>query len=165
MFFNDFKQDSKSHYKAKIFHAILISLLIFAYRGSFGTLGLIFGDLSIIIDRFNVPIDIFSNSVNLTFFFLELLLSLIVLLLSYQMIKRKEQARKFFLLYLPFLGITSIFDFYRGWINTDNELILNDYVILAIGTGFMGGLTYMYYRIYNSIWMKAFFNFESNKTI
>lgn len=159
----DFKRDPGLHKKAKIVHAIMITLLMLAYRGSFGRLGLLIGDTSFFIDKYYIQIGMFPDYVNFAFFLLELLLSIIILVLSFKMLNRNNTSRKFFIMYIPFLGTTTIFDFYRGWILQGNlELVSNNYLILAIGAIFMGGLTILYYIIYTSSWMKAFFNLKSD---
>ncbi len=78
------------------------------------------------------------------------------------MIKRDNESRRFFLLYFPFLCIISIFDFYRGWMEEGNDSSFNDLAILTIGMVFFGGIAYLYIHVYDSSWMKAFFNLKSD---
>lgn len=157
----DFQRDSGLNKKAKIYHSILLSLLIMTYAGSFGALGWIIRNFDRAKTQFSVDVGIVPGSLHLAIFFVNLVLSLIVLVFAYQMISRKENARKNMLFFLPFLGLTSIFNFYRGWLNTPDELILNDFTILLIATLIMGGLTLLYLKVYTSEWMKSFFQFKT----
>jgi len=162
----DFKRDKGLNKKAKIYHSILITLLIALYAGSFGVLGSVIRNFEKIKARFSVDIGIISGEIHIVLYFLHLGISLFVLVFAYQMVSRKEIARKRLLIFLPVLGVLSTFNFYRGWLNIPNEpgeLILNDWVILLIGLIIAGGLTILYMKVYSSEWMKKFFQFQHSK--
>ncbi len=158
--YRDYKRDAGLNRKAKIYHAILLTLLLASYAGSFGIVGAIIRNFEGVKNQFSVDVGIVPGQVHLFLYFLHTLVSLAVLVFAYQMISRKETARKRLVTLLPLLGILSVFSFYRGWLNTPDELILSDGMIILIGVIIMGGLTMLYMKIYNSEWMKKFFTFE-----
>ena len=156
----DFKKDKGLNKKAKVYHTILLSLLIASYAGTLRSLAWGIKNFEKAQIQFSVDVGIVPGNIHFILFILNLVLSLVVLFSAYQMINRKETARKRMLLVFPFLGLTSIFNFYRGWLNTPDELILNDMTILLIATIIMGGITFFYFKIYNSDWMSSFFSFK-----
>ena len=158
--FRDFKRDKGENNKAKLLHSILLTLLIWGYAGSFVKMGWLINNFDRVKGLFGTEIGILSGNVHLVIFYLDLILSIIVLVYSYQMINRKENARKKLLLFLPFLAIVSVFQFYISWLNSGIDTIFNDYIILSIGVFIIGTVTFIYLKTYGSDFMKAFFNFK-----
>jgi hypothetical protein len=56
--------------------------------------------------------------------------------------------------------LAEIFSFYRGWLADGDDLGMNHSLIILIGFLFIGGLTVGVIAIYNSRFMKIFFNAE-----
>lgn len=162
--FRDYKRDSGLNRKAKTYHAILLTLFLASYAGSFRIVGAAIRNFEGVKTRFSVDVGIVPGQLHLILYFLHAIVSLAVLVFAYQMIGRKDNARKRFVFLLPFLGILSVFGFYRGWLNTPDELILSDWMIILFGILIMGGLTLLYIKVYNSEWMKKFFMFEPEAT-
>ncbi len=163
MFFGlirDFKRDKGLNKKAKVFHSILLSLLIFAFAGAFSKVGWVIRNFDLVQTFFGIDVGIVSGSIHLVIYVLDLILSLFVLVFAYQMISRKDKARKRIVFFLPFLAVTSVFNFYRGWLNDGGDILINDYLILLIGIIFFGSATVIYLLVYNSNYMKTFFNFK-----
>jgi|GEM_PF-6879671 len=158
--FKDYKRDAGLNKKAKAYHAVLLSLLLITYAGSFGIIGQLLRNFGEIKAAVSVDVGIVPGQVHFIFYFLNVLVSLVVLLSAYQMISRNEQARKRLVTLLPFLGFLSIFSFYKSWIVSDDDLLIDHWIILLLGTVFMGGLAAIYFKIYNSHWMQTFFRFE-----
>ena len=158
--FKDYKRDKGLNKKAKIYHSILLTLLLTSYAGSFRVLGSIIRNFDKVETLVNIDIGIIPGQVHFVLYFLNLVTSLIVLVFAYQMINRNEVARKRLLLFLPFLGILSVFTFYKGWVNSSGENIINDWTIILIGIIIIGSITTIYIKVYRSEWMKKFFTFE-----
>ncbi len=76
------------------------------------------------------------------------------------MINRKNNARKKLLLFIPFLAIVYVFQFYISWLNSLEDSLFNDYIILSIGAFVIGTITLIYMKTYRSDFMKTFFNFK-----
>lgn len=157
---NDFKRDKGLQKKAKIYHSILLTPLIFSYADAIYLLPKVFLNLEYVKNQFSVDVGIFPGTVNLIFFFLNLVLSAAVLIFAFQMTRREDRGRKRFLSVLPFFALISVFNFYRGWITTPEGLVLNDMSILFIATLIVGGIAFVYYKVYSSKWMIAFFDIE-----
>ncbi len=161
--FRDFKRDKGKNKKAKTFHTILLTLLILAFAGSFGKIGWLIRNFDKTKQLFGNEIGILSGNVNLLIFYSNLVLSLIVLVFAYQMINRKENARKKLLIFLPILAIPSVFQFYISWMKAGDDALFNDLVILLIGAIVIGTITFIYLKVYGSNFMKIFFNFKTEK--
>jgi hypothetical protein len=158
--FRDFKRDKGENNKAKIFHSILLTFLIWAFAGSFGKIGWLIRNFDKTKKLFGTEVGILSGNFNLITFYLNLVLSLIVLVFAYQMINRKENARKKLLIFLPFLAITSVFQFYISWLKDGDDALFNDSIILLIGAVVIGTITFIYLKVYGSNFMKTFFNYK-----
>ena len=157
--FRDFKRDKGENTKAKIFHSILLTFLIWAFAGSFGKIGWLIRNFDKTKELFGTEAGILSGNFNLIIFYLNLVLSLIVLVFAYQMINRKENARKKLLIFLPFLAVTSVFQFYTSWLK-GGDALFNDAIILFIGAVIIGTITLIYLKVYGSNFMKTFFNYK-----
>jgi len=158
--YKDYKRDSGLNKKAKTYHAFLLTLLLASYAGSFGVVGAIIRNFEGLKNQFSVDVGIVPGQVHLVLYFLHTLVSLAILVFAYQMISRNEKARKRLVSLIPILGVLSVFSFYRGWLNTPEELILSDWMIILIGAIIMGAMTMLYLKVYNSQWMKKFFLFK-----
>lgn len=158
--FRDFKRDKGKNNKAKIFHSILLTFLIWAFAGSFGKIGWLIRNFDRTKELFGTKVGILSGNFNLIIFYLNLALSLIVLVFAYQMINRKESARKKLLIFLPFLAVTSVFQFYTSWLKVGEDALFNDSIILLIGAIVIGTVTFIYLKVYGSNFMKSFFNYK-----
>jgi len=161
--YRDSKKDPGLNVKAKRYHAILLCLFFLSYAGSFGILGWLVRNFDKAVTRFGVDVGMVPGNVHLIFFFLHLGVSLAALVFAYQMITRNKQARRRFVKLVPLLGMLSVFNFYRGWLSTPDELILSDWTIIAIAMIVMGGITFVYWKVYSSDWMDSFFNFQSEQ--
>jgi len=153
----DFSKDKGKHRKAKIYHFVLLMIFIISFGGSFATLGYVIRHTQLTNIRVSLPIGIFSRNVSMSVFYINLILSIITLYFAYGMIARKNSSREKFLKFLPFLAVSSIFNFYKGWIQ-GGEKILEDVTILLIGFIIFFGISFIYTKIYNSKYMLAFFN-------
>ena len=158
--YQDFKKDKGLNKKAKIYHSILLTLLIWSFAGSFGYLGVLVRRFEDVQNKFGVDVGIFPGLVHLILFYLNLALGLAVLVISYQMINRKENARKKLILFIPLLAITQVFFFYKGWLSGGEIDFFNDYAILLIGAIIMGGAAFIYIKIYDSSFMRVFFSYQ-----
>ncbi len=163
--YKDFKNDKGLHIKAKIFHSILIFLLMSSFAGSFARLGWTIGHMDKIIERFGVDVGIVPGPVHLIIYFVNLVLSLTILVLAYQMVRRKDMARKLFMNLFPILALTTVFNIYRGWLSETGGIELSDLTIFIGGFIVMSGISFLYLKIYSSKWMVEFFNqeFEEKK--
>jgi hypothetical protein len=144
----DYNRDKKQHEKAKVAHAVALVFLMYFFAGSFGSLGWLIGNYEKFQSRFYVPLGIFSADFHFISTFIHLGLSLIIILLTYNMIKRDDSSRKKLIKLIPFIIPTETLSFYRGF--QSDEPFMNDYLVLTLGLIIMGsinlGLSYLYSR-------------------
>ena len=120
----DFKRDKGEFKKAKIVHMICLGLLFLSYAGSFRFLGWTIRHFDKVQERFSVDVGVVPGELHLVLYLLHLGLLFTVLILAYQMVTRKEKARKLILYILPFLALVETFNFYRGWINAGDDTLI-----------------------------------------
>lgn len=160
--FRDFKRDQGMNSKAKIWHTVLLTLFLAVYAGSFAVLGSLIRNFDMIKTQYSVDVGLVPGPIHLALYFLHIVISLILLVLAYQLLSRKESARKWLLIFLPILGGLQVFSFYRGWHSVPNDLVISDLTVVLIGIIIMGGFTLLYLKVYSSRWMKAFFQFKTS---
>src|SRR6478736_2020786 len=146
--YKDYSRDKKQHVKAKVLHAIALVILLYFFAGSFSYLGRLFRNFDLFQSRFHVPLGIFSADIHYYSSFVHIGLSLVIILLTYNMIKRHDSARIKLVKVLPLIIPTEVLSFYRGF--QADEPIGNDYLVLALGLFVMGalflGVSYLYTR-------------------
>lgn len=155
--FRDYKKDKGLNKKAKIFQTICLYIICLLYSGSFRHIGGLIRHFDIARDKFGVDVGLVSGQMHFFIYLLNLFFVLIVLILAYQLIGRKEKARSQIIWFLPLLCLTEIFSFYRGWLSEENGLQISDGFIFLIGFIIMGGITAFVIIIYTRDFMKTFF--------
>lgn len=162
----DYKRDKGQNTRAKVFHAICLTILIAGYAGSFRIIGTLTRNFDKAHERFSVDVGLVSGQLHFIFFLLHSILSMTIIIIAYQMIRRNQKSRKLLITLLPFLALLEIFGFYRGWIIEVGDLGVNHGVILLMGFLLIGGLTSVIVAIYKSKFMRIFFAVaEQNKVL
>jgi hypothetical protein len=155
----DFKKDKGSHKKAKTYHAICTSILLFLYAGSLRHVFWFFNNFQTAIERIKMDTGILPGEFNLVNFIAHMVLVLIVLFAIYGMIGRQERSRRIVIRFLPFLAITEIFTTYSA-ILTDFPTTQYHLAIFAFAIILIGGSIYAIIRIYKTEFMNRFFSRE-----
>jgi hypothetical protein len=153
----DYKKDSGQNIKAKVLHAICLTVLIASYAGSFRILGAIMRNFDKVKERFSVDVGLIPGQLHFIFYLIHSALAMTVVILAYQMIRRKEKSRGLLIILLPFLGLLEVFSFYRGWVTDGGDFELNHFMILLIGLLLVGVPTGLIITIYKSKSMTTFF--------
>jgi hypothetical protein len=161
----DYQKDKGRHVKAKVFHAICLTVIIYSYAGSFQILGMLIRDFDGAHQRFSVPVGFVSGDVHWIIYLIHSALVMTIIILAYQMIRRSEKARRMLVILLPIAGLLEVFGFYRGWVSGEANLGVSDGLIILIGLVIVGGITLVIYLVYSSEFMKTFFVFEHEKTL
>lgn len=152
----DYQKDKKQNIKAKIFHAICLTILIASYAGSFKILGMLIRDFDGARERFSTSVGPISGQIHWAIYLVHSALVMTIIILAYQMIRRLDKSRRLLLKLLPLAGLLEVFSFYRGWI-IDGDEGVNHGVIIVIGLVIVGGFTVFIFWVYNSVFMKNFF--------
>ena len=153
----NYKQDSGMHQKAKVYQAICLGVIGFAYSGTFGYIAWLVSHLAEAQQKFGVAVGYIPGPLHWLFYLLHLGLSLLALLTAYRMINRTEAARKRLLVLLPFLAFAETFNFYRSWLSGGAEVPLMHALGALLGLFINAGLATALLFIYRSKFMKAFF--------
>ncbi len=153
----DYKKDSAQNTKAKVFHAVCLTILIASYAGSFRILGSLIRNFDKAQERFSVDVGLVPGQLHFIFYLLHSALAMTTVVLAYQMIRRNDKSRKWLIRVLPFLALLEIFSFYRGWVLAGDDLEVNHSMIVLIGFLLVGGLAGIIIAIYKSKFMIAFF--------
>jgi hypothetical protein len=161
----DYQKDKGQYIKAKVFHAICLTILVTSYAGSFKILGMLFRNFDGARERFSTSIGAIPGQVHWIIYLVHSVVVMTIIVLAYQMIRRSDKSRRLLVKLLPLAGILEVFGFYRGWVIDGDDLGVNHWVIVLIGVLFVGTLTTIIFRIYNSKFMKEFFGFRSVKKI
>jgi hypothetical protein len=161
----DFQKDKGQHVKAKVFHAICLTVIIFSYAGSFQILGMLIRDFEGAHQRFSTPVGFVPGQLHWIIYLIHSALVMTIIILAYQMIRRSEKSRKLLVTLLPAAGLLELFSFYRGWISDGDYLGVSNGLINLVGLLIVGGATLAIYMVYDSKFMKAFFSFEQEKTL
>ena len=152
------KQDPGEHKKAKIFQMVCLILICLAYGSAIGRVWGFLGNFSASIETYSQPVGFVPGSVYLVINLLHLVLSFTLLCILGAMTKRTPWSRRVFLIIIPILATIELLNFYRGWISDGEELMFPALVIFLIGLIPIGGLLTGFILIYNSRFMKAFYN-------
>jgi hypothetical protein len=155
----DYQRDKGKNIKAKVFHAICLTLLVASYAGSFKILGMLIRDFDGAKERFSIAVGPISEEMTWYIYLVHSAIAMTIIILAYQMIRRVDKPRKMMTKILPLLGVVELFSFYRAWVIDGNELGVNHGVIILIGVLVVGGLTTFITLVYNSGFMKDFFAF------
>ncbi len=153
----DYKKDSEQNLKAKVLHAICLTILIASYAGSFRILGMLLRNFDKAKERFSADVCLVPGQLHFIFYLLHSALAMTVVILAYQMIRRNNKSRRLLLIVLPFLALLEVFSFYRGWVTDSGDLELNHFMIVLIGFLLVGGLASSIIAIYKSKFMITFF--------
>ena len=153
----DYKKDSGQNIKAKVLHAICLTVLIASYAGSFRILGALIRNFDKVKERFSVDVGLFPGQLHFIFYLVHSALAMTVVIVAYQLIRRREKSRSLLITLLPFLGLLEVFSFYRGWVTDADDFELNHFMILLFGLLLVGGLTGLIITIYKSKSMTTFF--------
>ena len=154
---NDYKADKGQNTKAKILHAICLTILITSYSGSFRILGMLTRNFDKVKERFSVDVGIVPGQIHFIFYLLHSALAMTVIVVAYQMIRRNEKSRRLLTILLPILALLEVFSFYRGWVIDGEDLGVNHALIFLVGFLLIGGLTSIIIAIYKSKSMATFF--------
>jgi hypothetical protein len=153
----DYKRDKGLNTKAKVFHAICLTILIASYAGSFGILGMWMRNFDKAQERFSVDVGLVPGQLHFIFYLLHSVLAMTVIIIAYRMIRRNDKSRKLLITLLPVLALLETFGFYRGWIIDGDDPEVNHGIILLMGFLVIGGLTSVLIAIYKSKFMRTFF--------
>lgn len=153
----DYQRDKGKNVKAKIFHAICLTLLIMSYAGSFQILGMLIRDFEGAQQRFSSNVGPVPGQLHWIIYLVHSALVMTVIILAYQMIRRSEKSRKLLVKLLPLAGLLEVFSFYRGWILDGDDLGVGHGAIILIGFVIVGGITTLIFWVYTSEFMKTFF--------
>ena len=153
----DYKKDSGQNTKAKVFHAVCLTILIASYAGSFRILGTLLRNFDKAQERFSVDVGVVPGQLHFIFYLLHSALAMTTVVLAYQMIRRNDKARKWLIILLPFLALLEVFSFYRGWVSATDDFEGNHLSIVLIGILLVGGLAGSVIAIYKSKSMITFF--------
>ncbi len=154
---NDYKRDKGQNIKAKILHAICLTILMASYAGYFGILGMLVRNFDKVKEKFSFDVGIVSGQLHFILYLLHSILAMAVVAVAYQMIKRNEKSRRLLTFLLPFLALLEVFNFYRGWVADGDDLEVSHGFIFLIGFLLFGGLTSAIIAIYKSKFMMTFF--------
>lgn len=155
--FRDFNRDKGEHQKAKVFHFILSLLLVFFFSGVLSYFLAVFGRFDEVRALHEIPIGILPVQLNLWSFVANTLLCVALVLIVFRMALRNEKARKLLNIVLPCVVITQTINFYQGFVGGGPIGDMSHGMILLVGFVIMAGIAAIILAVYNSAFMKAFF--------
>ena len=155
--FYDYKRDQGHHKKAKLFHSVCITLICVTYANTAGAILNFFRNIDGKYQKFSTAVGIVPGSMHFVIYLCHLMLAGAVFISAIQMINRNQKARMRLLYCLPFLALIESFSFYRGWLSGGEETEINDALILLMGLFLYSIPTIGIVSIYNSLFMKSFF--------
>src|SRR5688500_8270802 len=101
----DYQRDKGKNIKAKVFHAICLTLLIASYAGSFKILGMLIRDFDGARERFSITVGPISGEISWYIYLVHSAIAMTIIILAYQMIRRLDKPRKMMIKILPLLGV------------------------------------------------------------
>jgi hypothetical protein len=155
----DYQRDKGKNIKAKVLHAVCLTVLIVSYAGSFKILGMLIRDFDGARERFSTNVGPISGEIHWIIYLVHSALVMTIIILAYQMIRRLDKSRRLLVKLLPLAGLLEVFGFYRGWVTDGDDLGVNHGMVILIGLLFVGGITTLIFLVYNSRFMKEFFAF------
>lgn len=157
----DYRRDPGRYVKAKIFHTICLALICIANASAFAVIGAMIGNFDKYRETFGYPIGVISADMHVLIVVIHAIFSVVILMVAFQLIRRREKARRILIYLLPFDALLEIFGFYRGWMS-GNEPDQQSLLAILTGTLLIGGIAAAIILIYNSRMMKAFFHPDDN---
>jgi hypothetical protein len=161
----NYRLDAGEHKKAKIIHAICLTLLCLSYSGSFRHVGWLMFHFDKTREIYSADIGAVPGNIHFLIYLVHLVLALFILMLSYQMINRNTKARVQLLYFLPFLALTEAFNFYRGWFSDGDDGQINHFLVFWVGLVLFGGLSALIIIVYTGKSMKSFFAMQRAPSI
>lgn len=162
---NNYKKDSKEHIKAKIWHAIIISVLLLYYSGSLNLIYLYLNDFDNVIDYISRDVGLFSGMIMQMVLILNGILSIYLLFLLYRLINRKKEDLARLKFILPIIAITESFGLYKvvveKHVNNGSERDISLFFICLL---IYGSLAFIIRKIYSKQIMIDFFNSKESQT-
>ncbi len=155
---HDYQKDKGLYKKAKTFQAICLTVICFAYSGTFGYIGWLVAHFTEARQKFGVDVGYIPGEIHWLFYLVHLGLSLVTLLTAYQMINRTDAARIRLVRLLPFLAFTETFNFYRSWLNGSDGTPIIHILGVVLGLVINFGIAFCICGVYRSEFMQPFFH-------
>lgn len=155
----DYKRDFGEHKKAKIYHAIILGILLFYYTGSLIYLFWFLSDFNNAIEYISKDVGFISGIVMQIFMILHFFLSIFTLYLTYRLIKRRKEDLVLLNFVLPILVITESLVLYK--VVLESSVIgefYEDVSLLFVCIMIYGSVAIAIWSIYKRPFMKDFFN-------
>ena len=132
--------------KINYIHMFLLWLFLMIFSTSFKMLGWAIGHFQDIEKYFYIQIGVIPAWLNITMWLLVLIFGIIAMFLSLAMAKRKEQARKIFIILLPIFYILNVYEMFKGFYTTPSTHEVSVYIALGISLLFIAiPMSAMYY--------------------
>jgi len=162
----DYKRDFGEHKKAKIYHAIILGVLLFYYTGSSQFLFWFLGDFNNAIEYISKDVGIFSGIVMQIFIILHFFLSIFTLYIIYNLIKRRKEDLVRLKFVLPLLVITESLMLYKVVLESSDIGEVHEGIsLLVVCIIIYGSFAIAIWSIYKKPFMKDFFNLKKMERI
>ncbi len=135
-------------------HMFLLWLFLMMFSTSFKMLGWTIGNSQDIEKYFYIPIGIIPAWLNLTMWGFVLFFGIVAILLALAMAKRKEQARKIFIILLPIFYVLNVYEVVKGFYLNGAAQEISIYLVLGISlfvNAIPMGSMYCFYKKSNTI--------------
>ncbi|PHR54806.1 MAG: hypothetical protein COA44_12300 [Arcobacter sp.] len=134
--------------KINYLHIFLLWLFLMMFSTSFKMLGWTIGNYQDIEKYFYIQVGIIPAWLNLTMWGLILVFGIVAMFLTFAMAKRKEQARKIFILLLPLFYVLNVYEVVKGFYVNGATQEMSIYLILGMSLFVisipMGSMYYFY---------------------
>lgn len=150
--------DAGHHKKAKIVHAILITLFFYLYTGSVSQIIKLFGNFDVVLNSTS-GIGLMSKELSIAHLVISTVVNLVALWYFAKMLGRNNKAREIIVKLLPVLGMLASISFYQDFL-ASGDAAVSDSLVMAIGIAIILSFYVGAMMIYRAQFMRKFFIME-----